>query len=143
MPRRCPNCRKTKKAISIHPSERASCRARSIALSIIPIRSPRIKGKAEFEILDLDNSEEELHGGYWQNYIAKPSMELEKQKRGEVSKMGWLSVFIGSVDVDELVAAMIDVGTNGSEEPVFNNSEVVMRGRAALDMDLNVTIPGM
>ncbi len=70
-------------------------------------------------------------------------MELEKQKRGEVSKMGWLSVFIGSVDVDELVAAMIDVGTNGSEEPVFNNSEVVMRGRAALDMDLNVTIPGM
>ena len=102
----------------------------------------RIKGKAELEILDFENSEEELHGGYWQSYIAKPSMVLKKQKRGEKCELRWLSVFIGSVDVDELAAAMIDVGRNGSEEPVFNNAEVVMRGRATLDADLECYDPG-
>lgn len=101
----------------------------------------RIKGKAELEILDFENSEE-LHGGYWQSYIAKPSMVLKQQKRGDKCELRWLSVFIGSVDVDELAAAMIDVGRNGSEEPVFNNAEVVMRGRAALDTDLECYDPG-
>jgi hypothetical protein len=101
----------------------------------------RIKGKAELEILDFENSEEELHGGYWQSYIAKPSMVLKKQ-RGEKCELRWLSVFIGSVDVDELAAAMIDVGRNGCEVPVFNNAEVVMRGRAALDTDMERYDPG-
>jgi hypothetical protein len=51
-------------------------------------------------------------------------------------------VLIGSVDVDELAAAMIDIGRYGSEEPVLNNAELVMRGRAALDADLECYDPG-
>jgi hypothetical protein len=58
-------------------------------------------------------------------------------KKGGKSDLRWLgSVFIGSVDVDELAAAMIDIVRHGGEEQVSENAEVVMRGRAALDRDL-------
>lgn len=95
----------------------------------------RIKGKAEMEMMDFETNGEKLHGGYWQTFIVKPSMVLPK--KGEKGDLRWLgSVFIGSVDVDELAAAMIDIGRNGSEEQISHNAEVVMRGRAALDRGL-------
>jgi hypothetical protein len=93
-----------------------------------------VKGRAELSVLDFQSNEAKLRGGYWQSFIVKPSMVLPK--KGEKSDLRWLgSVFIGSVDVDELAAAMIDIGRNGSEEQIFNNAECVMRGRAALDME--------
>jgi hypothetical protein len=133
---------KQKKAFRyIHLSGRLAEQDQSRCLLFLS-EGRRIKGKAELEILDFENNEEKLHGGYWQSYIAKPSMVLKKQKKGEKCELRWLSVLIGSVDVDELAAAMIDIGRYGSEEPVLNNAEVVMRGRAALDADLECYDPG-
>jgi hypothetical protein len=95
----------------------------------------RIKGKAELEMMDFETNGKFLHGGHWQSFIVKPSMVLPK--KGEKGDLRWLgSVFIGSVDVDELAAAMIDVVSSGSEEKILGNAECVMRGRAALDRDL-------
>jgi hypothetical protein len=95
----------------------------------------RIKGKAELEMMDFETNGESLHGGHWQSFIVKPSMVLPKKgEKGEKGDLRWLgSVFIGSVDVDELAAAIIDVVCSGSEEKILGNAECVMRGRAALD----------
>jgi hypothetical protein len=85
--------------------------------------------------MDFETDREKLHGGHWQSFIVKPSMVLPKKR--EKGDLRWLgSVFIGSVDVDELAAAMIDVVRSGSEEQVLENAECVMRGRAVLDRDL-------
>jgi hypothetical protein len=92
----------------------------------------RNKGRAELEVMDFESNETKIHGGYWQSFIVKPSMVLPK--KGEKGDLRWLgSVFIGSVDVDELAAAMIDIVRRGSEEQISENAVVVMRGRAALD----------
>jgi hypothetical protein len=68
-------------------------------------------------MMDFETNGEFLHGGHWQSIIVKPSMVLPK--KGEKGDLRWLgSVFIGSIDVDELTAAIIDVVCSGSEEKI-------------------------
>jgi hypothetical protein len=115
----------------IHTSGRLAERDQERCLLFLS-EGRRIKGKAELEMMDFEVNERKLHGGHWKTFILKPSMVLPR--KGDKGDLRWLgSVFIGSVDVDELAAAMIDIGRNGSEEQVSHNAEVVMRGRAVLD----------
>ena len=115
----------------IHTSGRLAERDQDKCLLFLS-EGRRIKGKAELEMLDFETNGKKLHGGHWKTFIVKPSMILPK--KGDKGDLRWLgSVFIGSVDVDELAAAMIDIGRHGSEEQISHNAEVVMRGRAALD----------
>jgi hypothetical protein len=66
----------------------------------------RVKGRAELSVLDFQSNEAKLYGGNWQSFIVKPSMVLPKKR--EKSDLRWLGrVFTGSVDVDELAAAML------------------------------------
>ena len=84
-------------------------------------------------MVDFEMNKE--HESLWRTFIVKPSMVLPK--KNEKGDLRWLaSAFIGSVAVDELAAAMIDVVQNGSEEQISLNSDIVMRGRAALDRNL-------
>ncbi|KAE9364074.1 hypothetical protein N431DRAFT_432169 [Stipitochalara longipes BDJ] len=115
----------------IHTSGRLAERDQGKCLLFLS-EGRRIKGKAELELMDFEANERTLHGGYWRTFIVKPSMVLPR--KGDKGDLRWLgSVFIGSVDVDELAAAMVDIGRNGGEEQVSHNAEVVMRGRAVLD----------
>jgi hypothetical protein len=88
------------------------------------------QGLAELEMIDF--AQNKLHAGLWQTFIVKPSMVLPK--KGQKGDWRWLgSAFIGSVAVDELAAAMIDIVQHGSPDQILLNANVVMRGRAALD----------
>lgn len=88
------------------------------------------QGLAELEMIDFEQSK--LHDGLWQTFIVKPSMVLPK--KGQKGDLRWLgSAFIGSVVVDELAAAMVDIVKNGSADQISLNGDVVMRGRAVLD----------
>jgi hypothetical protein len=64
----------------------------------------------------------------WETYIVKPASVLLCQGDGLKSMF---SVF-GSVRVNELAAAMIDIVSHGSKEQTFLNAEIVSAGKAAL-----------
>lgn len=71
----------------------------------------------------------EIHNGLWSSHIVKPSMVLPKQA-GIWLRLG--GCIIGSVQVDELAAAMIDIVRNGSGGKIWQNAEIVMRGRSVI-----------
>jgi hypothetical protein len=72
---------------------------------------------------------QESHQGNWETYIVKPAMVLPLTG----GDLRWLaSPILGSVRVDELAAAMIDIVYRGSDEQIAHNASVVCRGREAL-----------
>ncbi|KAJ7116072.1 hypothetical protein C8R44DRAFT_628816 [Mycena epipterygia] len=85
----------------------------------------RIKGTAETEMMAFAK-QKEVHEGRWETYIVKPAMVLHTE--GDVLKRlgGYL---LGTVKVDELAAVMIDIVSNGSNEQILQNADIVARGK--------------
>ncbi|KAJ6591485.1 hypothetical protein DFH09DRAFT_974577 [Mycena vulgaris] len=85
----------------------------------------RIKGAAENELIAF--AKEKVHEGRWETYIVKPAMVLHTQ--GDLLKrMG--GYLLGTVKVNELAAVMIEVVSNGNQEQILLNAEIVSRGKA-------------
>ncbi|KAJ6559855.1 hypothetical protein B0H19DRAFT_1027617 [Mycena capillaripes] len=82
----------------------------------------RVKGKAETELLSFGANTEG-----WETYIARPAMVL-RTKGDALKRLG--GFVTGTVRVDALAAAMIDVVCCGNEngERVIENTEIVERG---------------
>ncbi|KAF8191045.1 hypothetical protein K438DRAFT_1919489 [Mycena galopus ATCC 62051] len=87
----------------------------------------RVKGKAETELLAF--AQKDAYAGQWETYVARPAMVLPKKGAILKSLVGGL---IGSVRVDVLAAAMIDVVCGGKRngEWALENAEIVERGTA-------------
>ncbi|KAJ7504307.1 hypothetical protein B0H11DRAFT_2349828 [Mycena galericulata] len=81
----------------------------------------RIKGAAENSIIAF--AEEAENQGRWETYVAKPAMVLRAE--GDILKHIGSSLLFGTVRVNELAAAMIDVVTNGSKEQTLLNEEII------------------
>ncbi|KAJ7504311.1 hypothetical protein B0H11DRAFT_1981622 [Mycena galericulata] len=87
----------------------------------------RIKGTAETEMIAF--AKQEVNQGHWETFIVKPAMVLHKE--GDVLKrLG--GVLLGTVQVDQLAAVMIDVVSNGNKEQTLRNPEIVEKGKALL-----------
>ncbi|KAJ7043696.1 hypothetical protein C8F04DRAFT_1072994, partial [Mycena alexandri] len=72
----------------------------------------RVKGAAETSMIEF--AEQEENKGRWETYI------------------GIGSSLIGTIRVNELAAAMIDIVSRGNKEQTFHNAEIISTGRAAL-----------
>ncbi|KAJ6591483.1 hypothetical protein DFH09DRAFT_906987 [Mycena vulgaris] len=83
-----------------------------------------IKGAAENSMIAFADE----HKGRWETYIMKPATVLRSE--GDVLK-SMVAVW-GTVRVNELAAAMIDIVSQGCQEQTFLNAEIVSRGTAAL-----------
>ncbi|KAF7309855.1 NAD(P)-bd-dom domain-containing protein [Mycena indigotica] len=90
----------------------------------------RVKGRAESSMLDFS----QLRGkAVWETYIVKPAMII-RPAGGTLKKLISNAVF-GTVRVDELAAAMIELVTRGAQKDTFENAEIVQLGKEMLAMD--------
>lgn len=78
---------------------------------------------AETKLLELATAAP----GSWETYIARPSMVLTNPPSVLNSWAGWM---LGSIRVDELSKAMIDIVENGAEVHSFENEALVNRAAA-------------
>ena len=83
-----------------------------------------VQGQLETKILELPDEEN------FEAYIVKPSGVLKKD--AWVLKMVMVVMPVPSIRVDELGAAMVDLGTVGDEKKVWDNADLVTRGREIL-----------
>lgn len=70
--------------------------------------------------------------GTWETYIARPSMVLPNPTGVLNSWAGWI---LGSVRVDELSEAMIDIVERGADTHTFENQDLVKRATEVMSKD--------
>ncbi|KAJ7714361.1 hypothetical protein B0H16DRAFT_1899112 [Mycena metata] len=87
----------------------------------------RVKGAAENSMIEF----EEQNKGRWETYIVKPA--LIRAPEGDILKsIRAYLMLIGTVRVNELAAAMIDIVSRGNKQQTFLNAEIISTGQAAL-----------
>ncbi|KAK5100971.1 hypothetical protein LTS08_004577 [Lithohypha guttulata] len=82
----------------------------------------RIKGLAEIKLRELANDNKGTSP--WETYIARPSMVLPNPPGIVNSWAGWM---LGSIRVDKLSKAMVDIVEKGAGTHTFENEDLVRR----------------
>jgi hypothetical protein len=80
----------------------------------------KLRGRTELELLNLNGDGNEMH-------IARPGFGC--MKAGSV-KNTVLGMFLPTIRVDPLAAALIDTAVNGGEGPMHENKDIMRKGKA-------------